>query len=237
MQMGRILARVAALNALTFVVGLAGIARAADAPGLIAFRTHCRAPDAKLSVDLAAFAPHFDSDRDWPFGASQLETRVDDLLFDIACACDENDKQGIEWYVVDKIVAKPEGHGTRFERPRRKVPVERLAGTREIRVVFDPGYRQRKAFLAKGGDARDWLTQSLGGLYDPKLVKEEVQNLMSTIGMPPTVRFDAGVLTLGLSPASTTVGSLDTFFVRLFDLALQGKPTAPGGAEPAKIRK
>ena len=115
--------------------------------------------------------------------------------------------------------------------------VEKLAGTREIRIVFDSRYLQRKDFIAKGGDARDWLRQSLVGLYDPQLIKEESENLMSTIGMPPTVRFEGAVLTIGLTPASTTVGSLDTFFVRLFDLALRGKPTVPAASEPPRAKK
>jgi len=107
------------------------------------------------------------------------------------------------------------------------VPVEKLAGITEIRVVFDPAYVARQAFLAKGGDARDWLKQSLASRADSAIVAEEVGALASTIGMPPSVRLDGRVLTFGLSPASTTVGGLDPFFVRLFDLALAGKPSAP----------
>lgn len=202
--------------------------------GLTALRKACKAPDARLVVDEAALAAHFDTDPDWPFNASVLETRIDDLLFDIACACDENDVQMVEWKVVDKIVKRAQGNGTRFERPERRVPVQKLAGTREIRVVFEPAYLTRKAALSSGEDARDWLTRFLSPLYDRALVKEDVQNLMSTIGMPPTVRVEGGVLTLGLSPASTTVGSLDGVFVRLFDLALAGKPTAPGAKPPAR---
>lgn len=206
---------------------LATSARADDAPGLVAFRTACKAPDAVVVVDVAAFAPQFGTDPDWPFNDGALADKVDALLFDTAFACDDDEPQGIEWTVVDRIVSTPSGTGTRLERPTRKVAVQQLAGTKEIRVVVEPAYAARKAFLAKGGDARDWLKEFFASRADQAIVAEEVGTLMSTIGMPPTVRVDNKVITFGLSPASTTVGGLDVFFVRLFDLALRGKPSAP----------
>lgn len=224
--------RLALTIALLFV---ADVARADDAPGLVAFRAACKAPDAVVVVDVAAFAPQFGTDPDWPFNDGALADKIDALLYDTAFACDDDEPQGVEWTVTERIVSTPSGNGTRLSRPTHKVPVQQLAGLKEIRVVFDPAYLARRAFLEKGGDARDWLKQSFAGRADAAIVAEEVSNLSSTIGMPPTVRLEGAVLTFGLSPASTTVGGLDPFFVRWFDLALAGKPSAPAST-PTKTK-
>ncbi len=209
----------------TFAALITGTGREETVPlGLDAFRTHCRAPEAKLVFDDASLAPHYTTDRDWPFHAEGIRERVDNLLYLVAAACDPEDRMGVEWKIADRIVATKAGHGTHFARPERPVPVERLAGIREIRVIFDTRYLAREKFVAQGGDHRDWLKKEFAGRVDPQLLAEEMREIMAVSGMPPAVTLDKGVLTIGIAPPTQIDTPLDRLFVRVFDLAL-AQPT------------
>ncbi|MCK6550225.1 hypothetical protein L6R52_30600 [Myxococcota bacterium] len=218
-------ALVAALTSITSPA----LARADDAApaGLAAFRTHCKAPAAKLVIDEASLSPHYGKDRDWPFELESIRARIDDLLYLVGGACDPDDRMMIEWKIADRIVESKAGGGTRFDRPERPVPVERFAGVREIRVVFDARYLARKSFVEKGGDHRDWLKKELAGRVDPRLVDEDLRDVMAVSGMPPAIALADGVLTIGVAPPTQIDMPLDRLFVRVVDLALGPKPTAP----------
>lgn len=217
-----------------FALATWSTAQAEDAvpAGLEAFRTHCHAPDAKLVFDTASLSPHYGSDADWPFHEDAVKTRTDDLLYLMGAACDPNDRMFLEWKVADRIVATKSGGGTRFERPERLVPVERFTGVREVRVVFDTRVEARKAFVAAGGDHRDWLKKVFARV-DKQLLEEDMRDVMAVNGMPPAIALADGVLTIGLAPPTQLDQGMNRLLVRAVDLALAGAE-AKGAAKPAK---
>lgn len=212
-----------------FVVAIASPATADDAvpAGLVAFREHCRAPNAKLSLDTASLEPRYSADRDLPFSEAGVRGRIDDILYIMAAACDPDDRMGVEWKVADKIVESKAGHGTRLERPERAVPVERFAGVREVRVVYDTRADARAAFVAGGADHRDWLKKVFGPHVDKRLLEEDMANIMAVSGMPPAITLADGVLTVGLAPTTQIDNGLDRLFVRAVDIALGGPKAKP----------
>ena len=218
-----------------FMVTFASVASAEDAvpAGLAAFRQHCRAPDAKLTLDTASLEPRYTGGRDLPFHEEGVRARIDDILYMIGAACDPEDRMGVEWKVADKIVESKSGHGTRLERPERLVPVERFAGVREVRVVFDTRAEARAAFVAGGADHRDWLKKVFGPHVDKRLLEEDMTNVMAVNGMPPAITLAGGVLTVGLAPETQIDSGLERLFVRAVDLALGGAK-AKATAKPAQ---
>lgn len=227
------------LRSLSFNTALLMITMASSASagetvpaGLAAFRQHCRAPDAKLTLDTASLEPRYTGGRDLPFHEEGVRSRIDDILYVIGAACDPEDRMGVEWKVADKIIESKAGHGTRYERPERLVPVERFAGVREVRVVFDTRAEARAAFVAGGGDHRDWLKKVFSHV-DKRLLEEDMVNIMAVSGMPPAITLTGGVLTVGLAPETQIDSGLERLFVRAVDLALAGTK-AKGEAKPAQ---
>lgn len=184
-------------------------------------RTDCKTPELKVLVRWEKLEKGYVDDENQPFNAAVVDFQGQQLLLAIADGC----RTGLT--VVDKvIVTKPDRISTRYERPTRAVPLERLRALDTLELTLNGNDASFRTWRAAnfGKAAVDPYTQIFKGLYDAAVFKEDIETLQRNVfgGLPPQMVVKGKTLFIGLG---STVEINAMWFNRVLDLALV--PLAP----------
>jgi hypothetical protein len=153
--------------------------------------TDCNAPALKLQVSWAELEKGYVDNVDAPFHAGIVGRQGAAVLLALADGC----TKGLS--VVDKMVAhKVDARSTRYERPRRPVPLDKLRVLQVLELTVNKNDAPfRGCHAAHFGESPiEPYTQTYKGRYDDVGFKEELATLQKNpcTQLPPRMSVERG---------------------------------------------
>lgn len=178
----------------------------------------CNAPALKLQVQWAELEKGYVDDVNAPFNAGIVDRQGAAVLLALAGGC----TGGLS--VVDKVIAhKVDAKSTRFERPRRPIPVDKLRALQVLELTLNKNDAAFRGWQSAhfGEPPTEPYAQIFKGRYDDVVFKEDLAMLQKNpyTQLPPRMSVEGKKLVIGLG---STVEIREPWFERTLDLALQG---------------